>query len=332
MSTTPAPSASSASAELRKPPYLLVVVPCYNEEEVLHSSAGILHEQVATLVDNGDVAANSGILFVDDGSKDSTWRIIEELHEQDGTMFHGVKLAHNKGHQNALLAGMTYAYDTGVDAIISLDADLQDDPNAITTMVNDYRSGAEIVYGVRDNRDTDTAFKRGTAVMFYKVMNALGTETIPNHADYRLLSRKALAALMQYQEENLFLRGIVPSIGLPSSKVYYKRGERQAGESKYPLHKMVSFAVEGITSFSVRPLSIITGLGIVSIIVSIAMLIYTLVSVGNGHAVAGWGSLMCSLWLIGGLILISLGVIGEYIAKIYIEAKHRPRFIIEQAI
>ncbi|RSX53352.1 glycosyltransferase [Bifidobacterium dolichotidis] len=322
----------TAPAELKAPPFLVIVVPCYNEQEVLPQSSAVLCNKVESLIAAHQIADKSCIMFVDDGSKDRTWSIITELHHQNAAIFHGVKLAHNKGHQNALLAGMTHAYDVGADAIVSLDADLQDDPNAIDTMIEDYRQGAEIVYGVRDNRDSDTAFKRGTAVMFYKVMTALGTETIPNHADYRLMSRKALTALLQYREENLFLRGIVPSLGFPSDKAYYKRGVRQAGESKYPLHKMVSFAVEGITSFSTKPLQIITGLGIGSIIIGIGMLIYTIISVHQGNAVAGWGSVMCSLWFLGGVILLALAVIGEYIAKIYTEVKHRPRFIIETTI
>lgn len=325
-------SLNSGAGTVRKPPFLVMVVPCYNEEAVLPESSHIMCQKIDELVDAGDIREDSCIMFVDDGSKDATWSIIDKLHQEKPVRFHGAKLAHNKGHQNALLAGMTHAYDIGADVIVSMDADLQDDPNAINEMVNDYREGAEIVYGVRDNRDTDTAFKRGTAEMFYKVMNALGTETVPDHADYRLMSRKALTALLEYQEENLFLRGIVPSIGMNNAKVYYKRGTRQAGESKYPLHKMVSFAMEGITSFSTKPLTMITGLGMTVTLIGIIMVIYAIVEVCQGRSVAGWGSLMASLWFIGGFILVALGVIGEYIAKIYQEVKHRPRFIIEETL
>lgn len=317
---------------LREPPYLVVAVPCYNEEAVLDETSRVLAAKLDALASAGQIAENSSVLFVDDGSKDSTWSIIERLHQLNPVRFHGAKLAHNKGHQNALLAGLTLAYNNGADAVVSMDADLQDDPNAIDQMVHDYREGAEIVYGVRDNRDTDTAFKRGTAHMFYGMMTFMGAETIPDHADFRLMSRAALGALLQYKEENLFLRGIVPSIGMKNTKVYYKRGERHGGESKYPLRKMISFAIDGITSFSTKPLTMITGLGMLSVLVGLIMLVYTLVSVGMGHATAGWGSTMVSLWLIGGFILLALGVIGEYIAKIYQEVKHRPRFIIETEI
>jgi len=313
-------------------PYLVMVIPCYNEEEMLHITARALSGKIDELKRLRMVSDDSCILFVDDGSKDKTWRIIEELHALQPTLFHGLKLAHNKGHQNALYSGLMKALDMKADVAVSMDADLQDDPNAINGMIEAYDEGAEIVYGVRDNRDTDSAFKRGTARMFYHLMHSLGTETIPDHADFRLMSRRALAALAEYRESNLFLRGIVPSLGFTTAKVYYKRGEREAGESKYPLRKMVSFAVEGITSFSTKPLSLITGLGILSVLAGIAMLIYTIVSVCTGHAVAGWGSLMFSLWFVGGLILLSLGVIGEYIAKIYIEVKDRPRYIIEEFI
>ncbi|NEG70488.1 glycosyltransferase family 2 protein [Bifidobacterium choloepi] len=317
---------------LREPPYLVVTVPCYNEEAVLGETSEVLAAKLEELIKAGQVTAESSVLFIDDGSQDATWSIIERLHEANPIRFHGAKLAHNKGHQNALLAGLTLAYQNGEDVVVSMDADLQDDPNAIDEMVRDYREGVEIAYGVRDNRDADTAFKRGTAHMFYKALSAMDTDIIPDHADFRLMSRKALAALLNFREENLFLRGIVPSIGMEHAEVHYKRGERHAGESKYPLHKMVSFAVEGITSFSTKPLTMITGLGIVSVIIGLIMLIYTVASVGMGHAVAGWGSMMVSLWLIGGFILLALGVIGEYIAKIYQEVKHRPRFIIETTI
>lgn len=327
-----AATADTARAGRREPPKLLFVLPCYNEEAALQTTAQVLETKLETLQAQGRVRPRSAVLFVDDGSKDGTWGIIEELHVKRPEMFHGVKLAHNKGHQNALLGGLMTALDMDADAVVSMDADLQDDPNAVDRMIEDYRDGAEIVYGVRDNRDTDTAFKRGTAEMFYTFMDKMGTETVRDHADYRLMSRAALEALAQYPEENLFLRGIVPSIGLPNTKVYYKRGSRVAGESKYPLRKMVSFAIEGVTSFSTKPLAIITWLGVVAVVVGVAMLVYTIVSVVSGRAVEGWASMMCSLWLLGGMILVALGVIGEYIAKIYTEVKNRPRYIIEKTL
>lgn len=313
-------------------PRIAFVIPCYNEEEALHVTAGVLRKKVETLSAAHAISAESSIIFVDDGSADATWNEIEQLHQEAPELFHGVKLAHNRGHQNALFAGLMHALDIGVDAAISMDADLQDDPNAADEMIERFRNGAEIVYGVRDSRETDTAFKRNTAHAFYSVMRWMGTETIPDHADYRLMGANALRALAEYGETNLFLRGIVPSLGFRTDKVYYQRGVRVAGESKYPLKKMISFAIEGITSFSVKPLSMITGLGVLSVVVGIIMLIYTLASVFSGHAVAGWGSMMCSLWLLGGMILVSLGIVGEYIGKIYMEVKRRPRFIVEKTV
>lgn len=316
---------------MRTEPYLMLVVPCYNEGEALPETAAVLERKIIGLKEARKVSDSSGIMFVDDGSKDDTWKIIETLHNQSPELFHGVKLSHNRGHQNALYAGLMQSLDNGVDAAISLDADLQDDPNAIDRMVDEYLEGFEIVYGVRDNRDTDTVFKRGTAHMFYSLMKWLGTETVPDHADYRLMSKVALEALSHYEESNLFLRGIVPSLGFRTANVYYKRGTRVAGESKYPLKKMLSFALEGVTSFSTKPLSMITGLGMASVLIGAAMLVYTLVSVFSGQSVAGWASMMCSIWFIGGFILLSLGVIGEYLGKIYLEVKHRPRYIVEKA-
>ncbi|KAA8826297.1 glycosyltransferase family 2 protein [Bifidobacterium myosotis] len=313
-------------------PRIAFVIPCYNEEEALHVTAGVLRKKVETLSAAHAISAESSIIFVDDGSADATWNEIEQLHQEAPELFHGVKLAHNRGHQNALFAGLMHALDIGVDAAISMDADLQDDPNAADEMIERFRNGVEIVYGVRDSRETDTAFKRNTAHAFYSVMRWMGTETIPDHADYRLMGANALRALAEYGETNLFLRGIVPSLGFRTDKVYYQRGVRVAGESKYPLKKMISFAIEGITSFSVKPLSMITGLGVLSVVVGIIMLIYTLASVFSGHAVAGWGSMMCSLWLLGGMILVSLGIVGEYIGKIYMEVKRRPRFIVEKTV
>lgn len=318
--------------QMRCEPTLAFVIPCFNEEAALHMTADVLKKKMIQLENSQAVARDSFVIFVDDGSHDKTWDVITSLHEKDPSLFRGVKLAHNRGHQNALFAGLMHALSMNVDAVVSMDADLQDDPNAVDDMVQEYLRGAEIVYGVRDNRETDTAFKRGTAHAFYSLMKWLGTETVPDHADYRLMSRAALQALSQYKESNLFLRGLVPSLGFKTAKVYYKRGTRVAGESKYPLKKMVSFAIEGVTSFSTKPLTMITGLGLFSVFVGIVMLIYTLVSVFSGHAVAGWGSMMCSLWILGGFILLALGIIGEYIAKIYLEVKVRPRYIVETTL
>lgn len=323
---------SVKSAGLSTQPKLAIVVPCYNEEAVLDITAGVLLEKLHALIASGAIAEQSHVLFVDDGSKDKTWQIIEKLHASNPSIFHGAKLAHNKGHQNALFAGLMTVREDQVDCAVSMDADLQDDPNAIDQMLEEYKQGAQIVYGVRDNRETDTAFKRGTAHAFYKLMSAMGTETIPDHADFRLMSLRALDALSQYREVNLFLRGIVPSLGFKTAKVYYKRGSRAAGESKYPLKKMIAFALDGITSFSKKPLSIITGMGMASVIIGIVMFIYTLVSVFSGHSVAGWGSIMCSIWILGGMLLTSLGVVGTYIGKIYEEVKDRPRYILEKKI
>lgn len=312
----------------RSVPRLAIVVPCYNEEEVLPQSSSILRKKLSSLVAKGLCTKESKIVLVDDGSKDSTWDIIAALHSQDST-FSGVKLAHNRGHQNALLAGLMTSLKNGYDATISLDADLQDDVDVMDEMLEDYLDGCEIVYGVRNNRDTDTGFKRGTAEGYYKIMHSLGTEVVNNSADYRLMSAVALAALSQYGEVNLFLRGIVPTLGFKTAEVYYKRGERLAGESKYPLSKMVGLAVEGITSFSTKPMHWIMVLGVAAVLVGLVMLVYTIVSVATGHAVAGWGSMMVSIWLVGGLVMVSLGITGEYIGKIYLEVKHRPRYIVE---
>lgn len=317
--------------QMREAPTMMFVVPCYNEEDALRATSSALCRKLFELKKNRSIGESSGIIFVDDGSKDATWSLIERLHDENPDMVHGVKLAHNKGHQNALYAGLMQALHSGADVSISMDADLQDDPDAVDRMIEEYRNGAEIVFGVRDNRDTDTAFKRGTAHAFYALMSWLGTETVPDHADYRLMSRAAMVALSQYGEVNLFLRGIVPSLGFPTAKVYYKRGVRVAGESKYPLRKMMMFALEGVTSFSTKPLSMIMMVGVVSVVVGVVMLVYTLASVFTGHAVAGWGSLMCSLWLIGGFILMAIGIVGEYIGKIYLEVKGRPRYIVEKS-
>jgi len=278
----------------------------------------------------GKISQESRILFVNDGSKDKTWELISRLHRED-PVFSGVDLTRNRGHQNALLAGLMTAKDR-CDMAISMDADLQDDVDAVDAMVEQYRDGCDIVYGVRSSRKTDTFFKRFTAEGFYHVMQFLGAETVFNHADYRLMSRRALEGLAEFQEVNLFLRGIVPIVGYRTGVVEYERGERFAGESKYPLKKMLAFAMEGVTSLSTKPLKWITGLGFVIFLVSILMLIYSVVRWATGATILGWASLICSVWAIGGLILLSLGILGEYIGKIYLETKARPRYLIRQVL
>ena len=309
---------------------LYIVVPCYNEEEVLPETARRLKAKVEELQGAGKIGPDSRILFVNDGSRDRTWEIISALHRSD-PVFSGVDLSRNRGHQNALLAGLMTAKDR-CGMAISMDADLQDDIGAVDAMVDKFHAGCDIVYGVRSSRKKDTFFKRFTAEGFYRVMNFLGAETVFNHADYRLLSRRALEGLEQFKEVNLFLRGIVPMIGYTSATVEYERGERFAGESKYPLKKMLSFAMEGITSLSTKPIRYITGLGFLVFLVSIIMLIYSIVRWAMGETILGWASLICSVWAIGGLILLSLGVIGEYIGKIYLETKGRPRFLIREVL
>lgn len=311
-------------------PRIAIVVPCYNEEEVLEKTSMILKRKLINLIENRKISDDSKILLVDDGSRDRTWEMIHELCQGLSSLFGGIKLAHNEGHQNALLAGLMTAYHDGYDAAISLDADLQDDVNAIDKFIENFKNGDEIVYGVRSSREQDSWFKRNSANWFYKLFELMGAESIPNHADYRLMGRRALAALSEYSEVNLFLRGIVPSLGFKTSKVFYKRGIREAGESKYPLKKMISFAFQGISSFSTKPLKWVTSAGLLSIIIGVVMLIYTLISFFSGSAVIGWGSLMCSIWLIGGGLMVSLGIIGEYLGKVYLEVKRRPRYIIEE--
>ncbi len=309
---------------------LYIVVPCYNEEEVLPETSRRLKEKMEALVAAGAVSGGSRILFVNDGSQDRTWEIISALHAAD-PVFSGVDLTRNRGHQNALLAGLMTAKDR-CDMAISMDADLQDDVDAVDKMIEEYHAGCDIVYGVRSSRKKDTFFKRFTAEGFYRVMNLLGAETVFNHADYRLMSRRALEGLSQFKEANLFLRGMVPMIGYRSGTVEYERGERFAGESKYPLKKMLAFAMEGITSLSVKPLRMITGLGALIFLIAAVMLAYSVYRWAVGDTVLGWASLMCSVWAIGGLILLSLGVIGEYIGKIYLETKGRPRFLIREVL
>ena len=305
-----------------------LVIPCYNEQEVLPETSRQLEEIMRGLIKKDKISDKSKIAFVNDGSKDNTWNIITDLHEKN-PMFTGINLAHNKGHQNALLAGLMTAKDYA-DAAISLDADLQDDVGVIEQFIDKFNEGKDVVYGVRSTRATDTVFKRSTAHAFYKLMKAMGADTLQDHADYRLMSKRALEGLAKYKEVNLFLRGIVPMIGYETDVVYYERHERFAGESKYPLKKMLSFAVDGITSCSVKPIRMITSLGTLVFTISIVMLIYFLIVWLLGHTVQGWTTIVISLWGIGGLILLSLGIIGEYVGKIYMEVKER--FIIEKLL
>ena len=300
------------------------------KQEVLPETSKRLKAKVEQLITAGKISEKSRVLFVNDGSKDRTWEIISALHQQS-PLFCGVDLTRNRGHQNALLAGLMTAKDKA-DAVISMDADLQDDVEAVDQMVDKFLEGVDIVYGVRSSRKKDSFFKRTTAEGFYRVMNALGAETVFNHADYRLMSKRALEGLEQFREVNLFLRGIVPMIGYRTDVVEYERGERFAGESKYPLKKMLSFAMEGVTSLSVKPLRMITGLGFLIFLVSLVMIVYNLARWAMGATVTGWASLACSLWALGGLILLAMGVVGEYVGKIYLETKGRPRFLIRQVL
>lgn len=307
---------------------LFIVIPCYNEEPMLPITAEALMKKMDALISERKIASDSKVMFVDDGSKDKTWEIIEKLHELN-PMFTGLKLSRNKGHQNALLAGLMTARNYA-DIIVSMDADLQDDINAIDGFLEKRAEGCDIVYGVRSSREKDTAFKRGTAQGYYKLLEKMGVEITYNHADYRLMSKRAVDALAEFKEVNLFLRGLVPMVGFKSDIVTYVRNERQAGESKYPLKKMISFAVEGITSLSVKPIRFITGLGITIFLVSIIMLIYFLIVHATGNTVSGWTTTVVSVWALGGLQLLAIGVIGEYIGKIYLETKARPKFIIDK--
>ena len=304
-----------------------IVVPCYNEEAVLNETTSRLLEVMQRVAEkHADLQGR--IVYVDDGSRDGTWPLIGSLSKQHPQVM-GLKLAHNAGHQHALWAGLEWAA-AHVDAAISIDADLQDDVNVIPEMIDLYLGGKDIVYGVRRDRPTDTWFKRTTALAFYKLMSKLGGDIVYNHADYRLMSRRTLAALMTYGERNLFLRGMVRTLGFPQAMVYYDRGERFAGESKYPLRKMLAFAIDGITSFSVRPLRLISIVGLSFMLVALAVIFYGLVAWLCGRTIQGWTSLLVSLWFIGGAILVALGVIGEYVGKIYAEVKRRPRYFIEE--
>lgn len=305
---------------------LYLVIPCYNEEEVLNETARRLKEKMSAMIDRDVISEKSRIMFVNDGSKDDTWEIIKKLHEKDD-MFSGVTLSRNKGHQNALLAGLMTAKDFA-DMVISLDADLQDDINAIDKFVEKYYEGYDIVYGVRNKRETDTFFKRNTALAFYKFQAFMGVDAVYNHADYRLMSKRALEGLEQFSEVNLFLRGIVPLIGYKSTTVLYDRNERFAGESKYPIKKMLAFALDGITSFSVKPIRMVTLTGFLVFVGSIFVILYSLIRNIMGYTVSGWTFLACSIWLLGGGQLLGLGIVGEYVGKVYNEAKQRPRYII----
>lgn len=307
---------------------LYIVIPCYNEEMVLQTTIKEMSQLLNRLIDNGKAHNESKILFIDDGSKDATWEIICKAHDENGCV-EGLKLSKNVGHQNALLAGLFTAKEK-CDAVVSIDADLQDDISVIEDMVDKHLAGAEMVLGVRNERKTDTFFKRFTAQTFYKIMNLLGVETVYNHADFRLMGRKALDALSQYEERNVFLRGLITKVGYKTEVVYYSRKEREAGESKYPLKKMISFAWDGITSFSTKPISLILGIGIFTMFLSFLAFIYMLVSYVNGCVVSGWSSILLSIWFLGGLQMFSIGLIGQYIGKNYIESKHRPRYHIEE--
>lgn len=307
---------------------LYIVVPCYNEQEVLKETSKRLKMKMSDLIKRNLIHEESKIVFVNDGSKDTTWKIIRFLHEQD-PIFCGVNLSRNKGHQNALLAGLMTAKDHA-DMVISMDADLQDDIDAVDEMIEKYYEGYEVVYGVRSARDTDTFFKRFTAEGFYKLIDKLGGEIVYNHADYRLMSKRALEGLEQYKEVNLFLRGIVPMVGYNSTSVFYERQERFAGESKYPLKKMLAFAFDGITSLSVKPIRMVTLLGTAVFFMSVLMALYYFIGAFAGNTVPGWVSIMISVWALGGLQLLAIGIVGEYIGKIYLETKERPRYIVKE--
>ena len=309
-------------------PRLYIVIPCYNEEAVLPITAPMFREKLEFLTARGKISPDSRVLFVNDGSKDNTWNLICQLAKED-EHYKGICLSRNRGHQNALLAGLMEAKDK-CDITISIDCDGQDDINAMDAMVDEYLSGAEIVYGVRSKRDTDTFFKRFTAESFYKLMKWMGADTVYNHADYRLVSSRALKEFANFKEVNIFLRGMFPLVGFKSTCVYYERHERIAGESHYPLKKMLALAFDGITSLSIRPIRIITGLGVVISLVAFALIVYALVSYFTGNVVSGWASSLIVTCFLGGIQLISLGVIGEYVGKIYMETKGRPRFIISE--
>lgn len=310
-------------------PCLAIIVPCYNEKEVLEATDSALQNLLINMEERGIVNSESFIIYVDDGSKDDTWELICNAVQKHPRSTKGIKLAHNAGHQNALLAGISSVADI-CDAAVTIDADLQDDIEAIPKMAEKFREGYEIVYGVRDSRETDTWFKKNSALFFYKTMKALGVETVYNHADFRLMSSRALKELMKYKETNIFLRGVVPQIGLKNTTVSYNRKARLAGESKYPLKKMINFAVEGITSFSMKPVRMVFMIGMIFLLITLAIFIYTLIRYFTNETIEGWTSLMLSIWFCTGVLLVSLGVIGEYVGKIFLEVKERPRFNIEE--
>lgn len=309
---------------------LAIVVPCYNEEAVLHETSKRLTVLLRSLIEAEEIASDSFVLFVNDGSRDQTWPIISQLHAENPLMC-GCILAANVGHQCALWAGLTVANEHA-DVLVSIDADLQDDPEAIREMVRKYHEGCEVVYGVRRERKTDTWFKRTTALAFYRMMHVMGTKTVYNHADFRLMSRRAVEHLLLFGERNLFIRGLVPLVGYKSDKVYYDRAERFAGESKYPLTKMLNFAVDGITSFSVKPIRLVTFLGVLFLIVALLVVVWIAVSLIMGNAVRGWSSLMVSIWFCSGCVLMAIGIVGEYIGKVYVETKRRPLFNVERVL
>lgn len=313
---------------MKKQSILYVVVPCYNEEEVINETTKRLKEKLETLIKNKVISDKSRVMYVNDGSRDNTWNLIKEIDSKE-KLFTGISLSRNRGHQNALLGGLMTAKQYA-DVVISMDADLQDDINAIDGMLEKYYEGNDIVYGVRSSRKTDSFFKRNTALAFYKVMKALGVDCVYNHADYRLTSKRVLDEFENYKEVNLFLRGMFPLVGFKSDIVYYERHERFAGSSKYPLKKMLNFAWDGITSFSTKPLRLICVLGFIILFISIIIMIYSLVRKLTGNTVSGWTFLSISIWFIGGLQMISIGIIGEYIGKMYNETKARPRFIISE--
>ena len=306
---------------------LTIIVPCYNEEEVLPETVKELGNILTNLIEKDKIDSKSKLLFVNDGSKDRTWNLISDYTKKYNYVT-GIKFSRNYGHQNALLAGMNLAVNFS-DMMITIDADLQDDVNAIPKMVEKYYEGYDIVYGVRNSRKTDTFFKRRTALAFYGLMKKLGVNLVPDSADYRLLSKRATEGLLAFKERNLFLRGMVPLVGYKSTKIYYARKERFAGKSKYPLSKMLHFALDGITSFSIAPIHLILYLGLITVAISVICMIYVIIEKCLGHVVSGWSSLMISIWLLGGIQLISISVIGEYIGKIFSEVKHRPRYTIE---
>lgn len=313
---------------MKKTTILYIVIPCYNESECLSQTTNLLLQKIRKLKSGGEISTKSRIVYIDDGSKDDTWDIIKKYSDSNSEII-GLKLSRNSGHQNALLAGLMYAKEYAT-AVISMDADLQDDINAIDQMLEKHHNGYEIIYGVRSERKTDSFFKRHTAQSFYKIMNFLGVNLVYNAADYRLMSKRALNELANYSETNLFLRGIVPLIGLKWTTVEYKRNKRFAGESKYPLKKMLNFAWDGITSFSIKPLRFVLVLGVLVFFVSIIILIYILIRYLSGATIDGWAFLSCSIWIVGGLQMICVGLIGEYVGKIYAETKQRPKYFIEE--